>query len=136
MARKKKGSGKLGSGEYADFVPVVFARSEEEAQEYQELLGDHDILATLATVEDVKEGDADSALRKGQMSRGVPVLVPEVLLDEASEIIADREDTDEFVVDDDDDDDNDEDLEYAEGFDGTLGDPIDDDDDDDEDDDQ
>ncbi len=131
MASKKKGSGKKGNGEHANMVPVVFARNEEEALEYQELLSDHDIVATF-TMSNVntEEADEDSDLRS-RMSRGIPVMVPEVLLDEASEIIADREDSEDFALDDDDFDDDDDDYEYDEGFDGTLDDVFDDDDDDD-----
>lgn len=88
--------------EYTDFVPVVFARSPEEAQRYQELLSDHDIPAMIGGD---KDSDSDAAPCanpcSGGMSRGVPVMVPDVLLDEASEIIADREDVDEFALEED-----------------------------------
>ena len=88
--------------EYTDFVPVVFARSPEEAERYQELLSDHDIPAMTGGDADADRDVAPSAKpHSGGISRGVPVMVPEVLLDEASEIIADREDVDEFALEED-----------------------------------
>ncbi len=83
--------------EFADFVPAVFARSVEEAEVYRELLNDHDIPAIVGIDEDLKAADAPKAPRRRGMTHGVPVLVPEALLDEASEVIADREDADEFA---------------------------------------
>jgi len=76
--------------EHSDFVPAVFARDVTEAEEYRELLEDHDIPAMVGTEEDT------GGTRRRRMSRGVPVLVPEALLDEASEVIAECEDSDEF----------------------------------------
>ncbi len=133
MASKKKGSKKQGDGDNANMVPVVFARNEEEALEYQELLGDHDIPSTF-TMSNITNADAEDAEEedlRSRMSRGIPVMVPEAMLDEASEIIADREDTEEFALDDEDFEDEDDDYEYDEGFDGTLDDVLDDDEDDD-----
>ena len=85
--------------EFADFVPAVFARSVEEAEVYRELLNDHDIPAIVGLDEDLKADDTSKNRRRG-MTHGVPVLVPEALLDEASEVIADREDADEFAEED------------------------------------
>lgn len=85
--------------EFADFVPAAFARSVEEAEVYRELLNDHDIPAIVGLDEDLKAEDAPKGRRRG-MTHGVPVLVPEALLDEASEVIADREDADEFAEED------------------------------------
>ncbi|MHC4294464.1 MAG: hypothetical protein ACYSTL_02640 [Planctomycetota bacterium] len=99
--------------EYADFVPVVVVHSPEEAEEYRELLSDHDIPAVVDDGESVS-GNETRAGQKRTVSRGVSVLVPEVLLDEASEIIADREDLDEFRVDDEDDEDEDEEFDLEE----------------------
>lgn len=81
-----------------DYVPVFFARNIAEAEEYCELLGDHEIPARAGLDEELlADADPDhrAASRRG-MTHGVPVLVPESLLDEASEVIADREDFDEF----------------------------------------
>ncbi len=97
--------------EYTDFVPVVFARSPEEAERYQELLSDHDIPAMTGGDGDSGGDVAQSAnSSSGGMSRGVPVMVPDVLLDEASEIIADREDVDEFALEEDEVEEEDDDL--------------------------
>lgn len=72
-----------------EYVPAVFARSKEQAEVFCELLNDHDIPALVGEVEDEEAGGA----RRGRsMARGVPVLVPEALLDEAGEVIAERED--------------------------------------------
>ena len=123
-----------------DYVVVFFAKSIVEAEEYCELLSDHDIPARAGLDEEFL-GEVDpehrAASRRG-MTHGVPVLVPESLLDEASEVIADREDFDEFEDDEDADEEEDEDEEdfgigeVAEA--GLLGDVDDDDDEDDEDD--
>jgi hypothetical protein len=101
--------------EYSDFVPAVFARSLNEAQKYQELLNDHDIPAIVGLDEELQsEDDTPHVKRRKGMTHGVPVLVPEVLLDEASEVIADREEHDEFETDEDDDLEDDEDEEEEE----------------------
>ena len=93
----------LAEGSSRDFVPAVFARSVEEAERYQELLDDHDIPALIGE-------------NSGGMTRGVPVMVPEVYLDEASEIIADRGELEEFDLLEEDLEDEDEDLAGTEGF--------------------
>lgn len=96
------------------FVPALFARDIEEAEQYRELLSDHDIPARAGPDDELADPDADDAEhrlagRRG-ITHGVPVLVPEALLDEASEIIADREEFAEFDEEDDDlDEDEDED---------------------------
>ena len=87
-----------------DFVPVFFARNFEEAEEYCDLLIDHDIPARPGVDEELPgEGSPEqrSADRRG-LTHGVAVLVPEALLDEASEVIADREEFGEFGEDDED----------------------------------
>jgi hypothetical protein len=97
-----------GDVEYTDFVPAVFARSVEDAEKYRELLDDHDIPAIIGD----SVGDEAGKTCSAGVTHGVPVLVPDVLLDEASEIIADREDVDEFDIDDEADDEDDEDDEF------------------------
>ncbi len=87
-----------------EFVPAVFARSQQEAELYRQLLEDHDIDAVIGYEETEETNDAE-----GKMTHGMPVLVLESFLDEASEIIADREDLDEFDTDDEFDEDEDED---------------------------
>lgn len=91
----------------AEFVPAVFARTADEAEYYRELMEDHDIPAIIGADEELEDEDAPK--RRRSISRGVPVLVPEALLDEASEIIAQREESDEFDGEDDDDADEDDD---------------------------
>ena len=94
------------------YVPVVFARDGDEAEEYRQLLEDHDI-PVIAGHEDEDEEDPSPA-SQSLSGRGVPILVPEPLLDEASEIIADMEGTDEFVLAEEDlDDDEDEEEEFG-----------------------
>jgi hypothetical protein len=104
MARKRKSPGSS-EGEFADFVPAVFARSTTEAEEYRELLNDHDIPAIVETGEEdlpFRAARAAPVPPRPSVSRGVPILVPEALLDEASEILADR-DFDEYRPPGDDD---------------------------------
>lgn len=91
------------------YVPAVFARSPEEAEVYCELLSDHEIPAVLGD-EDVLTGN-DQPLRHG-MTRGLPVLVPEPLLDEAGAVIASREEAEELLATDDDDLDEDYDDDH------------------------
>ena len=81
-----------------NYMSAFFARNIEEAQEYCELLSDHDIPARAGLDEELlakADPEHRAASRRG-MTHGVPVLVPDSLLDEASEIIADREGFDEF----------------------------------------
>ncbi len=98
-----------GRDDFKDYVPALFARSLEEAQTFQELLGDHDIPAILADDDldvddddDEQEDDENQDQPEGDMgpaiSRGVTVLVPEAFLDEASEVIAQRRKDDEESV--------------------------------------
>ena len=104
--------------EYAEFVLAVLARNQAEAEQYRELLNDHDIPAVIRaeTAEVVKTGEPDEQADaadpppRRQMTHGVPIMVPDAMLDEASEIIADREEFAEFDEEDDDlDEDEDED---------------------------
>lgn len=85
----------------AEYVAAVIARSVDHAEMYRQLFEDHDIPSILGT-EDEAPGPEDDALAEGAaLAQGIPVLVPEGLLDEASEIIADREDFDELDEEDD-----------------------------------
>jgi len=91
-----------------DFVPAVFARHRRDAERYREILEDHDIPVVMG----------DNQGRRGT-PHGVPVLVPEPLLDEASEIIADLEDNQGFEdLEDVDslDEDDEEDMDLDDGF--------------------
>ena len=94
--------------EHGDYVPVLFVRMPAEADEYVELLNDHDIPAVVAD-RDAEEGKPFVVPQSP--GRGIPVLVPENLLDDASEVIADREDLDEFGEGEEDDVEDDEDEE-------------------------
>ena len=108
MADDKKGKNQPDE-EYGGFIPAVFARSIEEAEAYRKLLDDHDIPAIIDIEEsEVKVEPAEGGGNRRGLSRGVGVLVPEELLDEASVIIADLENADEFDVDDEQDDEEDE----------------------------
>ena len=82
--------------DYDDFVAAVFARSREEAEVYCELLNDHDIPTRLGDEADLDEKTlGNPAVHRG-ITHGVPVLVPDILLDEASVIIARQEDIEEY----------------------------------------
>jgi len=78
-----------------EFVSAVVARSPEEAQRYRDLLEDHGIPAL---IEAENEGAGAEPPVPRSLRQGIPVLVPEALLDEASEVIADRENLDEFEL--------------------------------------
>jgi hypothetical protein len=95
--------------DYEDLVPALIARSINEAEQYCQLLNDHDIPAIAGESADAVEDDEDVTVRQRGISRGIPVLVPDVWLDEASEIIADREEIEGFEIDaEQDDEDKDE----------------------------
>lgn len=113
----------------SDFVPVVYARSLDDAEQYRSLLEDHDIPAMVGADEKL---DDDAKRAELTPRRGVPVMVPEVLLDEASEVIADREDIDEFAPQTDETDeheDEDDVLELQVPLDDRAEDPLDDEED-------
>jgi len=86
--------------DHGKLVPAVFARSVKEAEVYRELLEDHDIPAVVAGDDDVEHLGEGTA----ELTHGVPIMVPEPLLDEAGEVIADREDLVPFQSDDEEDD--------------------------------
>lgn len=96
------------------YVPAVFARSLEEAEELRQLLEDHGIEAVLGDESDPPPSPVDPDTTVDAITHGVAVLVPEMYLDEASEVIADREDADEFEPEDEEEDEE-EDDEFAIG---------------------
>ncbi len=86
----------------SDYVPVVFGRDASKADEYRELLSDFDIPAMVGSDEELGDKvEAEIKARKRGMTHGLPVLVPEAFLDEASEIIADNESADDPDLDED-----------------------------------
>ncbi len=89
-------------------VPVVYASSLVEAEWYCQLLDDHDIPA-------VPDEDYTGPRPKETLGprTGVAVLVPESLLEESREIIADMEDLELFEDEDEDLEDEDEDLQIG-----------------------
>lgn len=99
-----------------EFVPAVIARTLDEAEALREFLEDHDIPVLLGR--QPVEGNAKG--RGSAAARGVAVLVPEELLDEASEIIAECDEMDEYEADEDEDleedDEEDDEEEDAEGL--------------------
>ncbi len=116
-----------GSAVLADFVPVVFADSLAQAQRLSMLLEE----CRIPTFVETQNAD----LIDPSVSRGVPVLVPSEVFDEASEVLAaleDDDDEDEFEVDYDDDEEDDFDDD-EDDFDDDLDDFEDEEDDDDDD---
>ncbi len=113
---------------YDDYVPVVVARSRLQAEEICELLSDQDIPAVVEDDPCQIDEPAPTKIR-----RGVAVLVPEALLDEASEILAHQEDDDGYDAGDEEDVDEEEETECGfEEADIDLDEDLEDDDQDDE----
>ncbi|MHC4561184.1 MAG: hypothetical protein ACYS8X_00245 [Planctomycetota bacterium] len=123
MAKRDDNVGPVGGGDQG-LVPVVVARAVAEAEEFCHLLEDHDIHAVVGTDDELDRlDDAGQPSKDNGPSHGIPVLVPEALLDEAGEIIAEREGFEELVEEEggDDDDADDEDFGLSEDH----GDPAD-----------
>ena len=78
-------------------VLLLYAKSQASADEYVQLLADHDIIATVG--DDQWEGDTESDEDENGYE-GIPVLVPESCIDEAELIIADSEDALGYDFDD------------------------------------
>ena len=105
-------AGPEGLGRY---VPAVYARTLEEAERYCQLLEDHEVPATI-------DEDYQPPLPRSRrtVQEGVPVLVPESLLEDAKGYIAGMEEMNDLVEEEDylDEDehapDEDEDLELDE----------------------
>lgn len=75
-----------------DYVAAVLARSPEEAELYRRLLQNYDIPAVLGELPGRGRLETGRSQHHDSASKNVPVLVPEPLLDEASQIIAGGED--------------------------------------------
>ncbi|MHC4985737.1 MAG: putative signal transducing protein [Planctomycetota bacterium] len=115
MAKRRKTSDTTGPGS-EDFVPVAVARTADQAEEFRHLLEDHDIpvMVGIDGEGDDLGPDAVAAGSVDELSRGIAVLVPEDRLDEAGEVIAEREGFDRFAEEDvDDSDDDDEEFGLA-----------------------
>lgn len=87
MSAKKKDDDSQGSRGY---VPVIYARNITEAEFYKGLLETNDIPAIIEDAASEVLGIPESIVGKG-----VPVLVPDGMLDEASEILAEHGDSQE-----------------------------------------
>jgi len=87
---------------HSEFVPVVFVQSRTEADRYRSLLEAVNIPA-------IVEESGDGGLLALQVGGAIPLLVPEHLLDDASDIVAAIQASPDAEYDDDFDDDEDED---------------------------
>ncbi len=119
----------LSESHFHQFVPVVFADSAAEAERYRSLLENRDIPVVLQETLPTSE-------QSGPRIWDVPVLVPDELLNDASEIISSSaapDDDDNGYDDDDDDyleqDDQQDDLDEGEDDDYGLDEEFDDDED-------
>ena len=77
------------SPESSGLVPVIFAANKDEAEFYQTLLADADIQTTI---------DTDADQRTGQPGKGIAVLVSAELLDDATDVIIVREETEAHIL--------------------------------------
>jgi hypothetical protein len=98
----KKSDG-IGPEEMDDYAPAIFARSPEEAEEYCQLLEDHDIPAVVD-----EEYQPPGKGRRRQKGGGVAVLVPESLLEDARAFIAEMEEREKVLDEDELEEDQDE----------------------------
>ena len=96
MTTKDRTFDDISPEELGQNVPVVYARSFEEAERYQQLLEDHGVPAT---VDDDYEPPATGS--HGGDRGGVPVLVPESLLEDAKSNIANVEEMNALVEEED-----------------------------------
>ena len=110
-------------------VPVVVAGSADEAEQFRQVLEDHDIPAVVDTDEGVTglaEAVSDE-VQPDEREQGVAVLVPEGMLEEAGTILAEREEFDVLAEEDvaDEDDDDGDDVDLTDGFEEDWGDELD-----------
>ena len=75
--------------ESSGLVPVIFAANKAEAEFYQTLLADADIQAAI---------DTDTDQQSGRPGKGVAVLVPAELLDDATDVITVREEMEAHIL--------------------------------------
>lgn len=103
----------VGSEDLGEYVPVIYARSADEAEKYRQLLEDHGIPAVID--EDYEPGEAHSP--KAGMA-GVPVLVPESLLEDARQFVAEIDELTALHAEDEEpyDEDDEDDFGTGEGY--------------------
>jgi len=112
----KKDEGFAGDAEHGEFVPVVHAKSTEEAERFRDILADHDIPAMID--DDDHPGDIGHEVSSGIGGDAtLSVLVPEEFLDEANEVISDCEDVEDFEVGDEFDHPDDDEFDLADNID-------------------
>ena len=91
----------LDAEEYADvdddFVPAIFAHSSLEVSACIEILANHDIQTIVGDERDLERDEMEHIAWSAGMTHGIPVLVPEALLDESGSILAGRDDIDGFA---------------------------------------
>ncbi len=107
-----------------ELVPVLFAGSMEEAEDLCQLLEDHGVKASLDSDQydgnapvDEKDEKNEEEDKDDEVAHGVPVFVSKTNLEEANEVISERDDDiDEFALGDDDlDKDVDDDEDFGMG---------------------
>jgi len=87
---------RLDADDLGEYTPAVYARSVAEADQYAQLLLDHDIPHLVDEDYEPEEPEESPAVKGG-----VPVLVPESLLDEAQDIIAEFDEMAPYTDEDD-----------------------------------
>ena len=104
-----------------EFVPVLFADSLEEAEEYSQLLEDHGIKGLVDLEQDGKNLIADNKVDEtdetdtDDISHGVPIFVHKSDVAEANEIISEHDDLEVFALGEDELSDDDEDDDFGMG---------------------
>lgn len=92
------------------WVPVIIVPTDDQAEQYRELLTDHDLEVLVGL--DQWEAHGLAGADEENRQPGVPVLVLDHLLEEARGIIVEREGESAFDPDIDDDDDDEHDLDF------------------------
>ena len=130
-----KGRGGPSEDERCGYVPVIMARSRQEAEEYCQLFEDHDIDVVMGD-EDLDDTEVKGKLPSSLPVGGIPILVAEDMLDEAREVLADREDVEDFALADDEDEfeeeDDEDEFDLVVDLEGDSDDLLDDDDEEEE----
>ncbi len=92
MTTKGRTFDDVGPESVGELVPALYAASAKEAERYRQLLEDHGVPASV-------DEDYEAPLGRGKkrVPAGLPVLVPESLLEDAKGYIADMEEMNELV---------------------------------------